>query len=177
MIPQDTKKRVGKKLDQRGVTAVTVSVFAAVMVMFAAFAIDIGHALVTKNELQNASDSAALAAGRQLGLMYMGWPIIQVKDTSYALTAADQLPIINGAKNVSLMNRASELASVALATSDIEIGTWNFNPPVGTPSTFVPTLVQPNAIRVTARRESGTPNGPISTFFAGVFGMNNGIND
>jgi Flp pilus assembly protein TadG len=68
-------------LDQRGATAVTVVLFTAVMVMFAAFAIDIGHALVTKNELQNAADSAALAAGRQLGLTYLAMDLADQKDT------------------------------------------------------------------------------------------------
>ncbi len=164
-----TSKVVGAKLNQRGVTGVTVALVLGMMVMMAAFVIDIGHALVTKNELQNAADSAALAAGRRLGLMYMGWPILQVKDPSYSLTTADQQPIVDAAKIFSLQNRASDLANVALLASDIEIGTWDFSV---TNPTFVPTLIQPNAIRVIARRDSTNGgNGPISTFFAGVIGI------
>ena len=164
-----TSKVVGAKLNQQGVTGVTVAVVLGVMVMMAAFVIDIGHALVTRNELQNAADSAALAAGRRLGLMYIGWPTLQVKDTSYSLTTADQQPIVDGAHNFSLQNSASDLANVSLLASDIEFGTWDFS--VANP-TFVPTLVQPNAIRVTARRDNTNGgNGPISTFFAGIFGI------
>ncbi len=158
---------------QEGASAIVVAVVMSLFVGVAALTIDIGHALVTKNELQNAADSAALAAGRQLGLMYVGWDVEQQKDTTYVLTAADQQPIINAAKNFSQNNSAADLASVALLGNDIEFGTWNFDPPAGTKSTFKQSLVQPNAIRVTARRDStnGAPNGPISTFFAGVFGV------
>jgi len=44
---------------ERGVTAVYVALLISVFIGFAALAIDIGYLMVTKNELQNAADSAA----------------------------------------------------------------------------------------------------------------------
>ena len=157
-------------LDQRGVTAMTVMATIGVLVMMAAFAIDIGHALVTRNELQNASDAAALAAAGQMGQIYVALPKAQQQNLARDLTGAEQAAIALVAQTTAQANKASDLASVALAAADIQYGTWDFwNPNPG----FTPTTTRPNAIQVTARRDgsAGSPNAPISTFFAGIFGV------
>ncbi len=164
------KLKKWRSLDQQGVTAMTMAIMLGVIVTFAAFAIDIGHALVTQNELQNASDAAALAAATQMGALYLALPREEQQDMTRQLTGDETLAIAGAAQTTAQANRASDLASVALAASDIQFGMWDFWNQ--TPQ-FTPTNVRPNAIQVTARRDStaGSPNGPISTFFAGVFGV------
>ena len=47
--------------DQSGMVAVIVAILLAVLLGFAALAVDIGHVMVVRNEIQNAADAAALA--------------------------------------------------------------------------------------------------------------------
>ena len=81
---------VWKNMNQRGVAGVTVAVLSGLVVMMAAFAIDVGHALVTRNQLQNAADAAALSAGRQLGLTYLALNPGDQQDMSRSLTSLEQ---------------------------------------------------------------------------------------
>ena len=80
--------------NERGVTSVTVALLGTILVAISAFAIDIGHALVTQNELQNASDAAALAAARQLGVNYLALPMSEQQDLERALTGNEQSQIL-----------------------------------------------------------------------------------
>jgi Flp pilus assembly protein TadG len=162
----DTSNAVWKNMNQRGVAGVTVAILIGLIVMMAAFAIDIGHALVTRNELQNAADSAALSAGRQLGLTYLALPPGDQQNMSRDLTSLEQSQIITSGETASYANKASDVANITIAEGEVELGTWDLNA-----KTFTPTVTRPNAIRVTARRD-GAANGPISTFFAGIFGVN-----
>jgi Flp pilus assembly protein TadG len=162
----DTSNLSGKKLNQRGVAGITVAILCGLIVMMAAFAIDVGHALVTRNELQNAADAAALSAGRQLGLTYLALPPGDQQDMSRDLTGQEQSQVITSGETASYANKASDVANITIAAGEVELGTWDLNA-----KTFTPTVTRPNAIRVTARRD-GAANGPISTFFAGIFGVN-----
>jgi Flp pilus assembly protein TadG len=161
-----TSKAIWINMNQRGVAGVTVAVLIGLIVMMAAFAIDIGHALVTRNELQNAADSAALSAGRQLGLTYLGLPPGDQQNMSRDLTSLEQSQIITSGETASYANKASDVQNITVAAGEVEFGTWDLNAKI-----FTPTVTHPNAIRVTARRD-GAANGPISTFFAGIFGVN-----
>jgi Flp pilus assembly protein TadG len=46
--------------DQRGVTIIFVAILIVVFLGFVAFAVDIGHLRVVRNEIQNAADAGAL---------------------------------------------------------------------------------------------------------------------
>ncbi|MDH3503297.1 MAG: pilus assembly protein TadG-related protein [Nitrospirota bacterium] len=162
----DTSNAVWKNMNQQGVAGVTVAILSGVIVMMAAFAIDVGHALVTRNQLQNAADAAALSAGRQLGLTYLALPPGDQQNMSRNLTSQEQSQVITSGENASYANSASDAANITIAGGEVELGTWNLNA-----KTFTPTVTRPNAIRVTARRD-GAANGPISTFFAGIVGVN-----
>ena len=61
---------LSKVIDQKGVVAPMVAVFLTVLIGFTALAIDIGYYMVTRNELQNIADGAALAACGELGAIY-----------------------------------------------------------------------------------------------------------
>ena len=152
--------------EQRGMAAVWMAMLGTILVAMAAFAVDVGHALVTQNELQNASDAAALAATRQMGVTYLALPITEQQDLGRDLTSSEQAQISAQATAAVFANKASDVANLALSQGDIQFGTWDF-----ATRTFAPTTTQPNAIRVTTRRDGGQ-NGPITTFFAGVVGVN-----
>ena len=164
-----TKKRDSKIIcllhEQQGLATVYSALLGTILVAMAAFSVDVGHALVTQNELQNASDAAALAATRQMGVEYLAMSISEQQDMSRALTGAEQGRITGQAMAATFANKASDVANLALGRGDIQFGTWDW-----TTHTFTPTVTRPNAIQVTARRDSAL-NNPIRTFFAGVVGI------
>jgi len=153
--------------NQKGVTAINVALMAGVLVGISAIALDVGHALVTRTQLQSVADSAALAAARQMGLTYMGLTQDQQQDMSRALTGSEQAQILAMASTAAYGNAASDVPNMSIDTGqDVQFGTWNF-----TAHTFTPGITRPNAIQLSARRDANQ-NGPISTFFAGIFGIN-----
>lgn len=143
----------------KGVTAVLTAILIVMLLGFGALAIDIGYGMVTKNELQNIADSAALAAARQLGTIYQG--MTQAEQLAYVVDPSDEALIKNAAIDVASQNKAGSMNSIVIRAEDIFIGTW---------SPWNETNSQPNAVRVTARRDS-LVNGQIATFFAKIFGM------
>jgi Flp pilus assembly protein TadG len=156
--------------NERGAVAVMVALTLPVLLGFAALTIDIGQALVAKNELQDVADAGALAGARRLGVTYAGGPggnpppmTIQQQQN---FTLTDPSQIRNSAKEVAALNYAAG-TSITLLDSDIRIGQWN-----GVTKTFTTTNTLPNAVRVTARRD-GSANFPISTFLASMWGINN----
>lgn len=146
-----------KFTSQMGAVVVVVALILTVLIGFTALAIDIGYQLVTKNELQNVADSAALAAARELGATYQG--MNYAEQQSYVCNPTE---IISVARDIALKNRAAT-KWIEINDADIEIGQWSA-------ATFTPTLNKPNAIRITARRDSKA-NGPVPTFFAGILGI------
>jgi Flp pilus assembly protein TadG len=152
--------------EQKGMAAIWMAMLGTILVGITAFAVDIGYALVTQNELQNAADAAVLASTRQMGVTYLAMPLADQQDLGRDLTSSEQAQITAQATAATFANKASDVANLALSQGDISFGTWDF-----TAHTFTPTVTRPNAIRVTARRDGGA-NGPITTFFAGVLGVN-----
>jgi Flp pilus assembly protein TadG len=151
--------------NERGIAAINGVFMAVAMAIMAGVAIDYGHALLTQNELQNASDAAALAAARQLGVTYLALPIAEQQDLSRNLTGNEQAQVNAQATAAAFANSASNVSNLSLAAGDIEFGTWDFNA-----QTFTPTVTRPTAVRVTARRDSAA-NGAMPTFFAGILGV------
>jgi Flp pilus assembly protein TadG len=143
----------GRLRSQRGVTAVMVGLLIVVLLGFAALAIDIGYALVARNELQNAADAAALAAARRLA-----------EELVDGVSGIDTGRVIASAEAAASSNRAAGSA-IALNPGDVTIGKWSGNAFSENPEGM------PNAVRVRARREQGTAGGAISTFFARVIGI------
>jgi len=60
-----TKFRFAIK-NNRGATAIVVAISLIILIGFLAFAVDIGHLFVARNQLQNAADAAALAGASYL---------------------------------------------------------------------------------------------------------------
>lgn len=152
--------------NERGVTAVFIAILIVFLTAMVSFSVDLGFAWVTKNELQNIADAAALAGARQLGVIYEELPPDQQQDKSRPLTDSEKAQVLAFVEQVADLNRAGGLSGIAIDTaSDVSIGTWNF-----ATKTLTPTSNRPTAVMVIARRD-GNMNGPISTFFANVMGI------
>ena len=145
---------------ERGAVAILVAVLLAVFMGVAALAIDIGYMMTARNELQNAADAGALAAARKLGTLYEALSYQQ--QLTYVVTPAD---LVTVAENAVLQNKAAGTA-ITLAPAEVIIGNWS-----SASRTVSPTLTTPDAVRVTVRKDASM-NGPISTFFAKIWGTN-----
>ncbi len=164
---QNTNRLTALLSDERGVTAVLMGLLMVVLVAMSSFVVDLGYAWVTKNELQNIADGAALAGTRQLGVVYEGLTTSEREDTSRSLTSDEHGLIMAAVLSVGGWNKAGGLDGIIIETSnDVSVGTWDYST-----KTLTPTNVRPNAVTVTVRRD-GNMNTPISTFFAKVMGHN-----
>jgi len=59
-----------KMKERKGAVAVIVAIVLAMLIGFVALAVDVGYVMVTRNELQDVADAAALAGARTLGRLY-----------------------------------------------------------------------------------------------------------
>jgi len=146
--------------NQQGVIAVLVGIAMLTLISFAALAVDIGYILTTKSELQNIADAAALAAAGKLGDIYD-----RKEDLTSGLNDKDRTDIVAEATSVAASNWVVGKTGIIIKDGDIKIGTWNGNSfdPSGIPFT--------NAVEIVAWMDNTTANGPISTFFAKLFGV------
>jgi Flp pilus assembly protein TadG len=64
----DARRRLGRRsvTDERGGVLVMFVLFLPVLILFAAFVLDVGHAFQLRRHLQSAADAAALAAAQEL---------------------------------------------------------------------------------------------------------------
>jgi Flp pilus assembly protein TadG len=159
MIMRNNEKTRPILKEKKGVTAVLTAILIVMLLGFAALAIDIGYGMVTKNELQNIADSAALAAARRLGTIYQG--MTYEEQLAYVVLSGDEALIKNAAIDVASQNKAGGMNNIVIRAEDIFIGKW---------SPWSETNTQPNAVRVIARRDT-LENGQIVTFFAKIFGI------
>ena len=156
-------RSIKQLLNQRGVTALIVAVMMVVFLGLAALAVDVGFTLVTRNQLQNVSDAGSLAATRKLGSIYEGKTYTEQQ--IYVCNPDDIVPV---AQEVAHENAAAG-KNITVNSADVTIGRWHAS------TRFLePTLNQPDAVRVIGRRDSSAMSleGPITTFFAKIFGMN-----
>jgi len=179
---------ISKFKNQRGVTAVVVAIVIAVLMGFVALAVDIGYVAATKNELQNAADAAALAGAWLLGQIYsdMAYEDQQSYDCKTASPSNDCAAIKLQAKGVvggivgdPLKNRVAGKVDMVINDADISIFDMADPAVAGNikygdkgPIIEPDITTHPDAVRVRVHRESGGVNGPITTFFARIFGIN-----
>jgi len=154
--------------NQRGTVAITSVLLVIGLTGMAALTIDIGHALLTKNQLQNAADATALAAGSELGAIYFNLPRTEQQDLTRNITGNEEQSIQALATATASANGASNVTSLLLETAVLGVWSWPAGEQAGQ---FAPGPERPNAVQVTVSR-NGQSNGPISTFFGGIFGVN-----
>jgi len=157
-------KIISKFKDQRGVTALVVALALAMLLGFAALAIDVGYLYATKNELQNVADAAALAAAGKLGDIYSTTADLANYECDRTNIVPSAQAVVGAGKN------SAGGKDIVIRDEDIYInnlkgaGTTRFD-------TNHYKLPKPDAVRVIARRDS-IINTSISTFFARVFNIN-----
>ncbi len=138
-----------------GAIALMTALFLLVMLGMVACAFDIGWILMTKTQLQAATDSSALAGGTELldGLGFQA-----TKTPSEVDAAARPIAVAYAARH-----RAGEqVAAYADGQRDIEFGTATFNSATGAWDQTIG-AVPYNMVRVTLHRDiEGSPNGDVS---------------
>lgn len=139
---------------QRGAVAIIAAVFLLAMIGTAAFAIDFGRWFVVKNELQNASDAAALAGA---GHLYP--PTATGPNWSAATTAGSTAVPLNASDRQ------------ALSTGIMVPGYWNYsNQTFDTDTGKTQGTNELPALRVTIERSANANMGPVAMTFGRIFG-------
>ena len=156
-LPQSLKVK-----NEQGNVAIIVALSIVAFISFTALSIDIGYALVTRNQLQNVADSAALAATRRLSHDYYDGK--SFPDQQAVTVAACRSTLVTTAQQAAAANIAGGKYITSINDSDIIIGQWH-----SLTKSLTPDANPPDAVKVTARRDASA-NAPITTFFAGIFG-------
>lgn len=150
--------------NQRGAVLLIVAVSLIVLIGMAALAVDVGYVAVTRNELQNVADAAALAATRQIGSIYTERTPRMTYSQILSYDCTNDADLIRSAAiGVGSKNKAGG-KSISVLPSDVQIGQWDLEA-----KHFTVTNLKPNAVRVTARRDEASGNSPIRVFFANIF--------
>ncbi|MDL1962787.1 MAG: Tad domain-containing protein [Deltaproteobacteria bacterium] len=151
--------------NQAGVAAVIVAIVLSMLIGFTALAVDVGYMYVTKNELQNVADAAALAGAGYLGSIY------EMKSYDEQQTHVfSRSDIVSVVQQVALKNQAAG-TNIVINDADVTIGTWDCKTGTCILTATPAPIVGPDAVRVIARRD-GSANGAILTFFARIFNIN-----
>jgi Flp pilus assembly protein TadG len=136
---------------RRGAMMVLIAICLPILIILAAFAVNVAWMQLARTELRTATDAAARAGAKELSLQ---------QNVAAARTKAKAA----AARNLV----AGE--PLALADADIrvgkstQVGTGRFRFTDGDPT--------PNAVRVTGNRKSGSLGGPVDLLFSGVLGVN-----
>ena len=150
-----------RSAEQRGNVIVLAAISMTVLIGFAALAIDLGQLYVARAELQRAADAAALAGASSY--FSDAGQAQDIPELSYVIDMRSQ--------EVSLANPTHHAGTV-LDLGDIMIGGYDFDYPED--DLDMSGSLRFNAVQVTTRRTSGSSNGPITLFFAGLIGMGEG---
>ena len=136
--------------DRRGAMLVVIATTIILLFLAAALAVDIAHVHMVRAELRTATDAAARAGAEALG---------RLEDESAAIDAA---VAVAGANIVFGQPLQIERTDVEVGRNDPQPdGSFLFSVG-GSPA---------NAVRVTGRRQAGSPSGPVPLMFAPLFGV------
>lgn len=146
--------------DQSGALAVLAALLMTVFLGCAALALDIGHMVMVKSELQKAADAGALAGARAINLVP---PVPNWTNGQAAATQTVEENKVDG----------SLITDCQVQTGYWDL-TWNQNAP---PANLKPTGTSPGptdvtAVKVTVSKASGHNRGPVSMIFARILGIN-----
>lgn len=155
--------REGRRLRRqpRGQALVTMAVSMVVLLGFVGLAIDVGMLMVTRNEMQNAADAAALAGA---GGMYKNQLGTYDPQPNFPRAA-------DSATNAITYNKALK---AYLVDGTVTTGYWNIT---GSPAGMQPTTKSPlvvydaAAVRVTIKKSPGHNGGSVALFLAPLVGV------
>jgi Flp pilus assembly protein TadG len=156
--------------DRSGSVAVISAIAIVMLVSFAALALDTGHVVSVKSELQKAADAGALAGARALalpkGITDWNW----ANGKAVAVSAVQK----NFADNCDLSD---------FTAANVQAGYWDLswtpgNAPANllgydNPAAFVPASGQVAAVKVTVQKikDGSGSSAPVATSFASVMGI------
>lgn len=146
--------------NRKGIVLVYVAFAFIVMLGFIGLAVDGGHLLLVRGELQNAADAAALAGA---GALHHD-PLNPAPDWAAARAKAAEFIKKNKSDGVSL------------ADGTIEVGYWPPPVPDAPLSTVSTDPGQAPAVSVTISRSEGNNGGPVRTFFARMMQKDGSLN-
>ena len=162
MIIRRAEKKLNLVSDESGVSAIVFALTLTALCGFVALALDIGHIVRTKSELQRTADAAALSGA--MGLM----PYIDPGGPNQAPNW------VNGQSQAHAMisNSANEADRQAFTITDgtVDYGYWSLTPPAGYVQLPLPKVTPPAAnlpepaIRVTLSRN-------VTLYFAPLVGV------
>ena len=140
---------------ESGQVVVLTAISLVVLCGMAALAIDLGHAVVVRQELQNAADASALAGAGNLFPDGPDWVRAE------------------GSASGSISWNKSDGQS--LSDCQVQCGYWNLDktPPGLQSQSIVPGPRDVPAVMVTVQRTDGKNGGPMPTSFANVLGISN----
>ena len=155
-VPNACERR--PKAKQRGSAAVIFVLLLSFALAATTFAVDFGHLLLVRNELQNAADAAALAGA---GALHVG--ATDAAKPNWAESEVRSAAVVN-------LNRSD---GVQLADSTVETGFWDVtgarpgiqSKDLGPGPNDVP------AVKVTVSRDTGKNGGPVTVWFGSFVGI------
>src|SRR5207253_8247167 len=154
---------------RRGAMIPLFAVLLIPLLAMLAFSIDAGWMVLTRTDLQNTADAAALAGAERLQEMWVqyyspGQPA-QATILTDALTNSGPDSPMGTAEKFAVLNKAGGV-NITLLDRDV---TFGFTDAQGNyTSPYLGGF--PNTIQVIVRRD-GVANGPLGLFFARIFGM------
>ena len=129
---------------------VLIAVCLPLLIIMAAFAVDLAWMQLSRTELRTATDSAARAGAKELSLA-------QSESAARAKArVAAQRNLVAG-QPLQLNNRDIQVGK------SVQSGTSRFQ--------FTEGGAKPNAVRVTGKRTEGSASGPVDLLFSGVLGV------
>ena len=158
--------------NKNGAVLVWVALMVTCLIAFLALAVDVGYMYVTRNELQNVADAAALAGANELGRKYL---LLDPSAQEGYDVSSDAASIRQAAKDVAKKNKAASV-DIEIKDSDIIIGQWNWVKNAAKPNPN-PTNIEPDAVQVTSYRAADYAGGAVATFFARILNLFGGNHD
>jgi Ca-activated chloride channel homolog len=135
---------------RRGAMLVFIAICLPLLIIMAAFAIDVAWMQLTRTELRTATDSAARAGAKELSLK---------QDVTAAKTKAKAAAARNNVAGEPLLLTDADVH----VGKSVQIGTGRFN--------FTDGGAKPNAVRVWGKRTIDSKSGPVDLMFSKVLGV------
>lgn len=145
--------------DTSGAIAIVTALTIAILLGMAALAIDVGHLMVVKSELQKAADAGALAGARAM-VPYVTTSLPPQPNWSQGQAKATQTAQLNKADGQLLTN------------CQVQTGYWNTATRILQSTGITPGNNDSPAVRVTAAKAAGQNGGPVELFFGTILGLN-----
>ncbi len=137
---------------RKGIAIIWVVIVAFVVIGFVGLSVDTGYSMLVAHQLQNAADAGSMA-----GCLYVRSSAAQVRQSAIHIAGENSA----GGESVLLADNPGNAAD-----GDVVIGVYD-----SSTKQFTPTLVEPNAVKVVARRTADSPGGALGLLFAPMFGI------